>query len=90
VSPLRLVVERAFAIHGRGVGLEPGLPLDVADQHRGRFGVLVSRPDGSELIAEAVVEVAHTWQPTYRAWAVMLLVGLRTEDVPKGSVVVEN
>jgi len=90
MSPLRLVVERAFAIRGRGIGLEPGLPLKVTDEHRARFSVLVSRLDGSELIAEAVVEVAHTWRPTYRAWAVMRLVGLRAEDVPEGSVVIEN
>jgi hypothetical protein len=44
-------------------------------------------PDGAERDAEAVIEVAHTWRPAYRAWGMLVLRGLAAEDVPAGAEV---
>jgi hypothetical protein len=85
-----LTVERAIAITGRGIAIEPGLSLEAADSHPLPFRVVVRRQDGTELAAEAVVEVAHSWHPVQRAWAVLMVRGVTVECVPAGTRVTEE
>ena len=84
---LLLKVEERFQIRGRGVVLEPGLPVEFGAPQR--LSVRLVRPDGTERTTQAVVEYALASGPnlTRREWCALVLPGLTKEDVPIGTEV---
>jgi hypothetical protein len=83
-APL-VVVQEAFATRGSAVQVAPRITVDD-DVPRGTFPVRLRRPDGTEALATATLDVAHVRGP-HGAFAMVRLLGLAPADVPVGTEV---
>jgi hypothetical protein len=81
---LLLEVEDTFDIAGRGLALAPDLQLG-AQSKDSTYEVVVERPDGSSIPAQARLAVEHFRPTGYKL--VVYLPRLRKEQVPVGSKV---
>jgi hypothetical protein len=81
---LLLNVEDRFMLTGRGLALAPDLPLPH-DKHKPACAVVVERPDGTRLHAEAQLRLDHFRPGGYKL--IVYLAGLDKADVPVGSKV---
>ena len=81
---LLLSVEDCFMIAGQGLVLAPDLPLPQSKQSL-VCAVIVERPDGTRLPAEAELRLDHFRTSGYKS--IVHLLGLDRADVPVGSKV---
>jgi hypothetical protein len=79
---LLLSVEGRFMLTGRGLVLAPDLPLPH-DKHNPACAVIVERPDGTRLSAEAELRLVHFRPGGYKL--MVYLPGFDEADVPVGS-----
>lgn len=79
---LLLCVEDRFALDGRGLVLAPDVPLPPSG-HPPALAVIVERPDGTRLLAEAELRLEHFRPGGYKL--IVCLPALKKADVPVGS-----
>ncbi len=77
-----MCVEDRFAVDGRGLVLAPDVPLPPGG-HIPALTVIVERPDGTRLLAEAELRLDHFRPGGYKL--VVCLPALKKADVPVGS-----
>ena len=86
---LLLRVEQRVAITGRGIVIEPGLPVERASPRP--FTARLRLPDGTERDVEAVIERTHAHGPNLpperRWWGALVLRGITKDEVPEGTEV---
>lgn len=83
-SDVVVVVEEAFVTRGSGVLVEPRITFDGVT--RAPFAVVLALPSGTERAATAVYEVSHI-QGTHAPFAMLRVLDLTPDDVPKGTVI---
>jgi len=81
---LLLRVVDTFMLTGRGLAVWPDLPLSHG-KHNAVCAVIVERPDGSKLPAEALLRVEHFSPGGYKL--IVYLSALDKSEVPVGSKV---